>query len=114
MAIETRSAASKLLRDKDKQAQYRDENLREMRTMLRLDPNIAAAHLWAKALFTQLEADAADQTLAAAKRIALLEEAVEFANLAVQKAPSEEKVDMQRLRSELAKKLRNLKGLRSP
>ncbi len=113
LAINTRGAASKLLKDKNKQAQYRDEILRDMRQMLRLDPNMPSAHQWAKYLFTQLEADAEEQTLPA-KRITLLEEAVEFADLAVKKAPVAEKAELQRLRSELAKKLRNLKGQRSP
>jgi tetratricopeptide (TPR) repeat protein len=107
LAAQFRWEAAKLSL-KDQKAGYNEAADEKVREMLKADPNIGYAHIWAGGLAQRLEAKSKREGLSPAAKAKLLREAIEYATLAVAKAPESEKRDLKEGLARLRQFLREL------
>ncbi len=107
LAAQFRWEAAKLSPDEQKSGylEAADEKVREM---LKADPNVAYAQMWAAGLAQRLEAKSSQKGLATSAKAKLLKEAIDYATLAVEKTPESEKKDQKEKLARLKQALHDL------
>ncbi len=89
----------------ERKREYRAQIIDRLKQLLQHDPDLPVAWMAARNLAVLLEGDATQSGLADAKRRELLNEALSYIRLAIDKAPAEQRVPLQEIRNGLQQKL---------